>query len=132
DPPLLFPGDAHLLLGARRAAFALAPVAQRFGHRDGAAAGRLEVRGETARERRLAGAFRAEQGDLQARRRFHWFHPTKLRTMNTVYRPTVSHSPLYAKRPRLTTFTAIHTAQFAMNFRPSRNWPPMDSALGTT
>lgn len=50
--------------------------------------------------------------------------------MNTAYSAIVSHSPLYAKSPTLTTLTRIHTAQFSMNLRPSRIWPTTLTAVG--
>ena len=71
----------------------------------------------------LAGAFGAEQGDLHRRRVSMRCHPTTLQGDEHAYSPAVSHRPLYANRPTLTTLTTIHTGQFSTYLRPSRNWP---------
>ena len=92
--------------------------------------------GERGGQRGLAGALGADDGDhqrlahaLSSRRQAR--QPTTDSTANSAYRITVSHRPLTANSPTLTTLTANQTSQFSISLRPSRNWPSRLPTVGS-
>ena len=87
DAPLLFRGDAVLLLGAWRASCVLAPFTQEFPHHAAAQAGLIDDAGrQRQRQRALAGALGTDDGDYLAGHRTarlaHARQPASASTVN--------------------------------------------------